>query len=92
MVPVTKADGEKLAKDLGAVKYVECSALTQYELKDVFDKVRVGSSCYFNFDLLAMPRGCFAVRVMAWESICCGRRNNKKSRVQVHDILTAMFI
>jgi hypothetical protein len=51
MVPVTKADGEKLAKDLGAVKYVECSALTQYELKDVFDKVRVGSSCYFNFDL-----------------------------------------
>ena len=39
MVPVRKEDGERMAKDLGAVKYVECSALTQYKLKDVFDEV-----------------------------------------------------
>lgn len=41
MQPVRKEDGERMAKDLGAVKYVECSALTQYKLKDVFDEVRV---------------------------------------------------
>lgn len=39
MQPVRKEDGERMAKDLGAIKYVECSALTQYKLKDVFDEV-----------------------------------------------------
>jgi cell division control protein 42 len=39
MSPVRREDGERMAKDLGAVKYVECSALTQYKLKDVFDEV-----------------------------------------------------
>jgi cell division control protein 42 len=42
MTPVLKQDGERMAKELGAVKYVECSALTQYKLKDVFDEV-----CFF---------------------------------------------
>ena len=39
MSPVRKEDGEKMARELGAVRYVECSALTQYKLKDVFDEV-----------------------------------------------------
>lgn len=43
MQPVRREDGERMAKDLGAVKYVECSALTQFKLKDVFDEV---CSCY----------------------------------------------
>lgn len=41
MSPVKREDGERMAKDLGAVKYVECSALTQFKLKDVFDEVRL---------------------------------------------------
>jgi len=39
MSPVSAADGHAMAKQLGAVKYVECSALTQFKLKDVFDEV-----------------------------------------------------
>mmetsp|Transcript_11880 Transcript_11880/g.16454 ORF Transcript_11880/g.16454 Transcript_11880/m.16454 type:complete len:191 (+) Transcript_11880:232-804(+) len=35
--PITPQQGEALAKELGMKKYVECSACTQHNVKEVFD-------------------------------------------------------
>ena len=36
--PIHNTDGQKMQKEIGAVKYVECSALTQKGLNTVFDE------------------------------------------------------
>lgn len=43
LMPISAAQGEKLARDMGAVKYLECSALTQVGLKAVFDNAIVAT-------------------------------------------------
>jgi hypothetical protein len=44
---ITLEQGELLAKTFGAVKYVECSAVTQTGLKNMFDEV--SNSLFFNW-------------------------------------------
>ena len=36
--PITRAEGMKLQKSIGAAKYVECSALTQQGMHNVFEE------------------------------------------------------
>lgn len=39
MQPISYPQGNQMARDIGATRYLECSALTQKGLKGVFDEV-----------------------------------------------------
>lgn len=41
--PISYDQGERLSRELGAIKYVECSALTQKGLKNVFDEAIIAA-------------------------------------------------
>lgn len=42
-IPITSALGHELAQRVGAVSYVETSALTQHDLKEAFDQAIVSA-------------------------------------------------
>lgn len=54
--PIYFQEGESLARELNAVKYVECSALTQKGLKNVFDEAIVAA---LDPPVKKKPKKCF---------------------------------
>ena len=87
MQPVRKEDGERMAKDLGAVKYVECSALTQFKLKDVFDEVSLPSlslsaGSVFEYELIS----CQAI-VAALEPPATKKPKSMFTPIELHSLL-----
>ncbi len=47
MQPISYPQGNQMARDIGATKYLECSALTQKGLKGVFDEaIRSVRECF----------------------------------------------
>ena len=57
LAPITYEEGMQMAKEIRAFKYVECSALTQKGLKDVFDTAVAAAHTDLNI-LKQKRKGC----------------------------------
>ena len=55
---VTKEEGEKLCKEIGGAKYIECSALTQDNLKMVFEEAIKAALAYLKAKQKKKKGGC----------------------------------
>ncbi|KAF7347111.1 Cell division control protein 42 [Mycena venus] len=58
--PIMTAQGERLARELGAVEYVECSAKTQTGVEDAFDVVAAAGVKYQS-SVVKRKRKCIVV-------------------------------
>ena len=54
MAPIQYAQGAEMAKDINAVLYLECSALTQKGIKDVFEE-SIRAACKFFLPFFKSP-------------------------------------
>ncbi|CAG5117451.1 unnamed protein product [Candidula unifasciata] len=81
--PVSESDALRMAHDIGAVHYMECSALTQKNLKDVFDQA-ILSSLNYHADLSQSQvrkssrkkynlgvRHSASLKKAGWKKFCC---------------------
>ncbi|XP_012943283.1 cell division control protein 42 homolog [Aplysia californica] len=82
--PVSETDASRLAHDIGATHYMECSALTQKNLKDVFDQAILDSLNYDldrekeahgsdrkKYSVQGGVRQSSAIKKAGWKKFCC---------------------